>query len=148
MNCQLTIIKAAQQYDGLQWRAYDTHFRVAAAATGNREWSKVDVDLYTRFFTGRAKAVACCHVCDSTQHLAANCPVKKRELSSQSCPKRRHTYASDVCPLFNSSRVCSFGPRCSFRRVRPATLWRKHAPFCPTRQQEGEGSWLQRASGR
>ena len=42
---QLTIIKAAQQYDGLQWRAYDTDFRVA---TGNRELSKVDVDLYTR----------------------------------------------------------------------------------------------------
>ena len=27
-----------------------------------------------RFFTGPAKAVACCHVCDSTQHLAANFP--------------------------------------------------------------------------
>ena len=43
---QLTIIKASQQYDGLQWRAYDTHYRVAAAATGNRSWSKLDVDLY------------------------------------------------------------------------------------------------------
>ena len=114
---QLTIIKAAQQYDVLQWRAYDTHFRVAAAATGNRQWSKVDVDLYTRFFTGRAKAVACCHVCDSTQHLAANYPAKKRELTSQSGSSGRRTWASDVCALFNASGVCSFGPRCRFRHV-------------------------------
>lgn len=41
---------AAQQYDGLQWRAYDTHYRVNAAATGLRYWSKLDTDLYTRFF--------------------------------------------------------------------------------------------------
>lgn len=33
---QLTIIKASQQYDGLQWRAYDTHFHVSAAATNNK----------------------------------------------------------------------------------------------------------------
>ena len=57
---QLTIIKAAQSYDGLQWRAYDTYFRVAAAAIGNRSLSKVDVDLHTRFLTGRAKMVVCC----------------------------------------------------------------------------------------
>ena len=38
---QLTVIKAAQQYDGLQWRAYDTHFRLSAAATGNKTWSKI-----------------------------------------------------------------------------------------------------------
>ena len=44
---QLTIIKAAQQYDGLQWRAYDTHFRINAAATGLRHWSRLDTDLYT-----------------------------------------------------------------------------------------------------
>ena len=141
---QLTIIKAAQQYDGLQWRAYDTHFRVAAAATGNRGWSKVDVDL---FFTGRAKAVACCHVCDSTQHLAANCPVKKRELSSQSgssVPKRRRSWASD---LFNSSSVCSFRPRCRFRHV-CGSHSAKTCSFLPKKPAESKGSRLQRASGQ
>ena len=69
MSCWHTSIynnQAAQQYNGLRYRAYDTHFWVAATATGNREWSKVDVDLYTRLFTGRAKSVACCHVCDNT----------------------------------------------------------------------------------
>ena len=36
-------LKAAQQYDGLQWRAYDTHFRVSAAATENKSWPKLSV---------------------------------------------------------------------------------------------------------
>ena len=77
---QLTIIKAAQQYDGLQWCAYDTHFRVCAAATGNKSWSKLDTDLYTRFSTGRAKA---CSTGDSTQHSSLHCllGVRKRACS-------------------------------------------------------------------
>ena len=53
----LVIIKASQQCDGLYWRVYDIHFRVNAAASGNRKWSQVDTDLYTRFFTGRAREV-------------------------------------------------------------------------------------------
>ena len=59
---QLTIIKASQQYDGLYWRAYDTHYRVNAAASGNRKWAKLDTDLYTRFFTGRARELQVCSI--------------------------------------------------------------------------------------
>ena len=79
---QLTIIKAAQQYDGLQWRAYDTHFRISAAATGNRQWSRLDTDLYTRFFNGRAKLVSACSLCESTQHtIARGKSVREREIN-------------------------------------------------------------------
>lgn len=42
---QLTVIKSLQSFDGLQWWVHNTHFRVAAAATGNKCWSKLDVDL-------------------------------------------------------------------------------------------------------
>ena len=45
----------------------------------NHEWFKVDVDLYTHFFTGREKAVTYCYICDSTLHIATNSPAKKRE---------------------------------------------------------------------
>ena len=47
LACQLTIIKAPQQYDRLQWRAYYTHLHIAAAASNNKTWSKLDTDLYT-----------------------------------------------------------------------------------------------------
>ena len=61
----LTVIKASQQYDGLYWRLYDTNYRINAAASGNKAWSRLDTDLYTRFFTGRAKPAVVCMVCDS-----------------------------------------------------------------------------------
>ena len=61
----LTIIKVSQQYDGLLWRSYDVNYRVTAAASGNRRWSRLDTDLFTRFFTGRARLFNPCSVCDS-----------------------------------------------------------------------------------
>lgn len=122
---QLTIIKSAQQYDGLQWRAYDTHFRISAAATGNRQWSRLDTDLYTRFFTGRAKLVSPCSLCDSTTHSAADCPNKKARKRDQlqggkSSPlplAKRRKWPTDVCAEFNTRGSCSFGPRCKYRHA-------------------------------
>ena len=105
---QLTIIKAAQSYDGLQWRAYVTHFPVAAAAIGNRSCFKLYVDLYTRFFTGRARMVVCCSLCDSSQHTAVNCPSVAARRKEGVTPvsvlpaKRRHSWSPEVCQLFNT----------------------------------------------
>ena len=110
---QLTIIKASQQYDGLFWRAYDTHYRVNAAATGNKTWSRLDTDLYTRFFTGRAKQVTLCSICDSTGHTAPDCPRRTRKrdpksLTIPATPKRRRQWPADVCAEFNTrGRACS-----------------------------------------
>ena len=70
----VTIIKASQQYDGLYWRAYDTHYRLTAVATGNRNWSRLDTDLFTRFFTGRARPVSPCSTCNSTSHFSTDWP--------------------------------------------------------------------------
>ena len=90
---QLTIIKASEQYDGLYWRAYDTHYRINTAATGNKQWLQLDTDLYTRF-TSRAKAVTACSMCDGTHHSTADClrRQRKRELgktSTQSPPMKK-----------------------------------------------------------
>ena len=120
MAYQPTILKAAQQYDGLQWWTYDTLFRVAAAATGKRDWSHLDINLYTRFFTGRAKQVEACKLCDSTAHLAASCPLAphKREiekaLHGTAPSKRRCHWPSDVCILYNTTK-CTFGTKCRYR---------------------------------
>ena len=77
---QLLIVNASEQYDGMYWRAYDTHYRVNAAAAGNRHWSRLDIDLYTRFFTGRAKAVSSCSTCDSTSHGSDHCPLRPQRM--------------------------------------------------------------------
>lgn len=72
----LTIIKASQQYDGLYWRSY----MVTAMASGNRSWSCLDTELYSCFFTERAKPVVTCNTCDSTEHLSADCPQTAKRL--------------------------------------------------------------------
>ena len=98
-----TELLAAQQYNGLQWQAYDTHFRVGAAATGNRIWSRLDMDLYTRFLTGRAKTVACCRSCDSTQHITTDCPMatgRKRDLSKPSAAQPSLSVAAAGPPMY------------------------------------------------
>lgn len=126
----LTIIKASQQYDGLYWRSYDTNYRITAAASGNRQWSKLDTDLYTRFFTGRAKPIASCSVCDSTSHQATDCPHdlsgrkfanRKRDagkypLGSTPAAKRKQ-WPSEVCAEYNARGACAFGSRCKFKHV-------------------------------
>ena len=86
ISYQLTVIKAAQQYNGIQRRVYDTHFHINAAVTGLRQWSKPDTDLYTRFFTGRARAACCCSICDSTLHQAADCPRRPRKREGGKAP--------------------------------------------------------------
>ena len=100
---QLVIIKASQQYDGFYWRVYDTHYRVNAAATGNRNWAQLDTDLYTRFFTGRAprRYLTATHaiqppilICSAHLTLAIN--VLHLTLSGQ-VPKGRDGRVMYVC---------------------------------------------------
>ena len=73
---QQVSVNASEQYDGIYWRCYDTHYRVNTAATGNRQWSDLDIDLYTQVFTGRAQTVASCAFCNSTSHNTKQCPLK------------------------------------------------------------------------
>ena len=126
LSCWRTNLLASQQYDGLQWRVYDTHFRVSVAATGNKSWSKLDTDLYTHFFTGRAKLVSTFSSCDSTQHTHLHCPKPgcKRELgklpadsASAAWGKKRSQWHPDVCAQFNSLGSCSFGLKCKYKHV-------------------------------
>ena len=88
------------------WCAYDTHYRINAAASGNRKWAKLDTDLYTRFFTGRARELQVCSICDSSSHTAVSCPLKlrKQPLSEAGKPnfsftwgdKRRKVWPADI----------------------------------------------------
>lgn len=113
---QLTVLKASQQYDGLYWRTYDTHYRVTTAATGNWTWSRLHTDLYTRFITGRAKQVSVCSLCDSMGHSSADCPrrARKKTIVGTASPKRRWQWPLDVCAEFNTRGTCSFQERCKY----------------------------------
>ena len=125
----ITIVKASQQYDGLYWRAYDTNYRLTASATGNRNWSRLDTDLFTRLFTGRARFVGACSVSDSVSHSSEDFPealstsgkhpARGRETKAPDSKRRKfsRTRAPHICAEFNAKGVCSFGTRCKFRHV-------------------------------
>ena len=124
----LTVIRDSQNFDGLHWRAYNTHFRINAAASGNRSWSTLDTDLYTRFFTGRARPAALCLQCDSSAHGDADCPQRlgpsrafRKSVNSNSGaeapPAKRRLWPSDTCSQFNARGTCSFAERCKYRHT-------------------------------
>ena len=130
---QLAVVNASEQYDGLYWRSYDVHYRVNAAASGNRSWSALDVDLYTRFFTGRAKAIISCAFCDSAAHQSDQCPIKPSAKISRTTPLtglrkqfqgptgqlagRKRKWPGDVCYLYNSGGECGYRASCKFRHM-------------------------------
>ena len=125
LSYALTVIRASQHFDGLHWRAYDTHYRINAAASGNRSWSNLDTDLYTRFFTARVKLVAVCTYCDSSAHGDPDYPHRpgpsrgsRKASSSWEAPSaKRRPWPADTCLQFNARCTCSFGDKCKFRHT-------------------------------
>ena len=121
----LTVILASQHFDGLHWRAYDTHYCINVAASGNRSWSNLDTDLYTPFFTGRENPVALCSYCDSSAHGDSDClhrpgPSRgSRKASSygEAPPAKRRPWPADTCSQFNARGTCTFGERCKYRHT-------------------------------
>lgn len=75
--------------------------------SGNHKWAKLDTDLYTKFFMGRA--------CDSSSNTAVSCPLKlwKQPLSDAGKPtnsstggdKRWKVWLADICAEFNAKRI-------------------------------------------
>ena len=143
----VTIIKASQQYDGLYWRAYDTNYRLTAAASGNRQWSRLDTDLFTRFFTGRARLVSPCSTCDSIAHSAADCPFGQlgkrpkggdsrsgfsQDAGGQKRRKFGRNWPASVCADFNAKGSCSFGSRCKYRHSCAECSGDHPVKFCPS----------------
>ena len=117
----LTIINPSQQYDGLHWRSYDANYGITVAASGNKTWSRLDTNLYTRFFTGKVKPITA--ICDSLANATHDCPrysrpgytnTKREPRRSTAPPAKRCQWPSDICTEFNAKGACSFGAKCKF----------------------------------
>ena len=55
MAYMISILQASQEYEGLAWATYEAAYHQQAAATGHKQWSKVNPSLYTVCFTGKAR---------------------------------------------------------------------------------------------
>ena len=71
---QCTIMKAAHDYDGANWVAYDRLFRRDMLARKDLNWSVPNTRLYNEAFTGRARSIPRCPHCLADDHGGIACP--------------------------------------------------------------------------
>ena len=72
---QASIVRAAHNYEGTVWVAYNRQYRWEALAGKCLNWSRVNPHLYSEAFTGRAKKILRCHQCLSDTHTLSACPL-------------------------------------------------------------------------
>ena len=71
---QTTNLRAAHNYEGASWVAYNRQFRRDMLAQKDLNWSTPNARLYNEAFTGRAKIIPRCLHCVSEDHTTAVCP--------------------------------------------------------------------------
>jgi hypothetical protein len=125
---QTTILRAAHNYEGSNWVAYDRQFRRDKLARKDLNWSSPNVRLYNEAFTGRAKTIPRCPHCLCEDHAGANCPDNPNPpvlgwfpsqfpQPIQPLVAQPHSAGqrSEVCRNFNENRCrCA---RCRFQHI-------------------------------
>lgn len=133
----ICILRVSQDFGGMAWVNYDSAFRRQAAATANRQWSRVNPSLYSICFAGSARMSTRCDLCLSLTHPTMDCPLVedsdpevgsrlKAIESAVLAMSRPHTglpnmgnplggASPEVCRNFNNKR-CTF-KWCRFRHV-------------------------------
>ena len=111
---QSVIVRAARNYEGQAWVAYDRQFRREALARRDLNWSMLDLRLYIEAFTGRARAIARCSHCLSEAHGTTSCPANPYQplsevanLAGSPGPRPAAGSRQEICRSFNEGR-CRF----------------------------------------
>eukprot|EP00731_Ephydatia_muelleri_P001233 Em0001g1233a len=113
---QSSIIRAARNFDGTSWVAYDRQFRREAMARKDLNWSVTNARLYSEAFTGRARAIPRCRYCLSETHEFRACPVNPDNLDPTTRRQPSPTLsAKDVCRNYNEGR-CRYS-QCKYQHV-------------------------------
>ena len=73
---QATIFRAARNFEGNLWVAYDHQYRREAHANRDLNWSQMNTRLYNEAFTGRTESIPRCRHCLSDTHTTTNCPLE------------------------------------------------------------------------
>ena len=137
---QSSIIRAARNFDGTAWVAYDRQFRREALARRDLNWSATNARLYSEAFTGRAKVIPRCRHCLSETHDLRACPVNPDNLDPtarrQSSPGAS---SKDVCRNYNDGK-CRYS-RCKYQHVCRECHYPHPWSSCPknTRREDREG---------
>ena len=114
------ISRAARNFQGSAWVAYDRMYRRQALARGSLDWGVEDPGLYSEAFVGRAKVVPRCshrlsefhavEVCPDLPRLAMGYPLQATQTSVFA-----HSSNTEICKRYNEER-CNY-KKCRFRHV-------------------------------
>ena len=75
MAYMVGVLRASIEFEEGAWAAYDSAYRRQAAATGHRQWSRVNPSLYTLCFTGKARKEDRCVLCLGSSHRTDDCAL-------------------------------------------------------------------------
>ena len=139
---QTSILRAAHNYEGANWVAYDRQFRRDMLA-----WSTPNTRLYNEAFTGRAKMIPRCPHCLCEDHAGASCPHNPNPViwgwlpnpSAGQVPPLTQPQISQgwsqpgptICRNYNDNR-CRFA-RCRYQHICLECLGPHPAATCPRR---------------
>ena len=164
---QTTILRAAHNYEGSNWVAYDRQFRRDMLARKDLNWSSPNTRLYNEAFTGRAKAIPRCSHCLGEDHTAPICPHNPHPPVIGWIPDPRQytpTVSSlqppqpglagfqgggaraEICRSFNENR-CKY-TRCRFQHICLACAGPHPATTCPRGAMSGGLVARNRAAAR
>ena len=108
---QASIVRAARNFEGTAWVAYDRQYRRKALARRDLNWSQPNSRLYNEAFTGRAKAIPrCCH-CLSDAHSSSACVLEPHLEQAPptghqgSLTSRARKYAGSTTPIGATTHV-------------------------------------------
>ena len=144
---QSTIVKAAHNYEGSNWVAYNRQFRRDMLARKHLNWSVPNARLYNEAFTGRAKCILRCPHCLGDDHTASSCSLNPSPVILNWVPDSRSFLTpANTTPLFSQGQaragagrqeVCrNFNEnRCRFTRCRYlhccSVCFGPHPQHCP-----------------
>ena len=120
LNYQAFIIDLGSQVSFHAIYAYDRSFRLAMAQDPSRSWGSVDDRLYNRHIrvaplTGEATSARRCYTCQSTSHLAAQCPQRSTPSSSGNFAPLSSSANSMVPPFRAPQRGSSYCAHFNFK---------------------------------
>ena len=130
-----SIVRAARNFEGSAWVAYDRQYRREALARKDLDWSQPNARLYSEAFTGRAKAIPRCRHCLSDSHTTSACSLEPTLGSNpiNSGTGQSTQPSQEVCRLYNAGRC--HHPRCRYRHVCQDCAYQHPWTQCPRNHQ-------------
>ncbi len=122
------IVRAARNYEGDRWVAYDRQFRRETLARKDLDWSSPNHRLYNEAFTGWARHISRCSYCLQDDHTSDTCPGNPN-MAWPHNPNFTPTRSShqfqrpplpslnmEICKRFNRGR-CPDAGRCKYSHM-------------------------------